>query len=158
MKNEFVNTENWDKLFDKFIEVRHKVVDDLNDYLINFFKSSFDTKSFNGTQWKQSGMNPNTLVDTGTLKNSIKTVSKSPDMIHITSDTPYSAIHNEGGIIKITDKMRSFFWSQYYKTNNDEWKYMAISNRKYIVIPKREFIGMPDNLSQTIADIIKKYI
>jgi len=152
------NTKEWDKLFDKLEKASNRIVDDLNDYLLKFFKNSFDTKSFNNVKWKPSRNNRNTLIDTGELKRSIRTVSKSLTEIHITSDTPYSAIHNEGGTIRITDKMRKFFWSKYYDTKNDNWKWMALTKKSYITIPKRQFMGEPNTLDKEINKIITSFL
>lgn len=152
------NLEVWDKKFDALIEMQSKIMKDINYYLLEYFQSSFTTKSFNNKQWKRSKNNPNTLIDSGTLKKSIKTVQLTDDLIHIESDTPYSAIHNYGGTIRITDKMRKFFWAQFYKTKNDSWKWMAISKASNITIPERQFIGIPNTLKQDIEKILNKYI
>ena len=152
------NLDAWDLQFDNLINITDDITNDVNDYLLDFFKSSFETKSFNGNTWKQSRMNTNTLIESGDLKKSIKTISKKDGEIHIQSGLPYSAIHNEGGTIRITDKMRKFFWSKYYETNKDAWKYMALTKKKYITIDQRQFIGIPNNLVTSINEIIKKHL
>jgi len=159
MKNQNYNSKGWDKQFDNILDNVKHITDQVNDYLLAYFKRSFDTKSFDNKKWKPSKNNKNTLVDSGDLKRSIKTVSKTVSEIHIQSNTPYSAIHNYGGKIKITDKMRKYFWSQYYKTKNNDWKYMAISKQKYINIPQRQFMGetqeMMNEIEQIIIDVLK---
>jgi len=157
-KNNTYNKKQIDDVFENLIPDIDAIVNDINDYLLSYFKSSFDTKSFNNISWEPSKMNQNTLVDSGDLKKSIKTVSKNPTEIHIQSDTPYSAIHNYGGKIKITDKMRKFFWSQFYKTNNNSWKYMALTKRSHINIPERQFMGINNEIIKQIEQIITKNI
>jgi phage gpG-like protein len=57
----------------------------------------------------------------------------------------YASIHNEGGKIKITPKMRKFFWYMHSKVRNEDeknyWKSLALHKGSEITIPKREFIG-----------------
>lgn len=135
-----------------------KATEDINMYLLNYFRSCFTTKSFGNDSWPQTTSNADTLVDTGQLRNSIKTVIRSRNEIVIASDLPYANIHNYGGRIRITDKMRDFFWSKYYKTNNNDWKYMALTKKTHITIPKRQFIGFNQEIINHINDIFKKYI
>lgn len=153
--NPTYNTKEWDKIFDHMIDsVSTKLVDDINDYLLAYFKNAFNIKSFNNVPWKRSRMNDNTLIESGDLKKSIKTVSKSLQEIHIESDTPYSAIHNYGGRIKITEKMRKFFWAKFYSTGNDAWKGMALTKKKHITIPQRQYIGKTPEMMKQIEQII----
>jgi len=158
MKINNINTGAWDKQFKEISNNINDLTDDINDYLLQYFKHSFDVKAFGNEKWKPSKDNPNTLVDTKTLKNSIKTVSKSPRLIHIQSDTAYSAIHNYGGKIKITDKMRKFFWAKYYSTRKDMWKGLALTKKTHITIPKRTYMGWNDELRNKIEDVIIKVI
>ena len=92
------------------------------------------------------------------LKKSIKTVSKSAGEIHIQSDMKYSKIHNEGGTIRITEKMRKFFWAKYYETRDESWKYMALTKKSVIAIPKRQFMGINNNMIVEMERIILSII
>jgi len=148
------NFSNWEKAFMQIMKNSDKIVDEVNTYLLEYFKSSFDTKTFDNVQWKPSRNNPDTLVDTGELKSSIKTVYKSMDEILIQSNTPYSAIHNYGGEIKITDKMRKFFWAKFSETKDNAWKYMALSKSNHITIPQRQFMGNTPELEKQVKQII----
>ena len=153
MKNN-IDTSGWDTQFNNIQVNLSNLTDDIDRYLINYFKHSFVTKSFGNDRWKPSRHNNNTLVDSGELKNSIKTIVKTPRLIHIQSDTPYSAIHNYGGNIRITDKMRKFFWAKFYSTGNSDWKWMALTSNNYITIPKRQFMGWNNDLRRKIDNII----
>ena len=62
-------------------------------------------------------------VDTAELLESyrelLKTVETLPlrisgNSITFSSDLPYAALHNEGGDIRVTPRMRRFFWAKYY--------------------------------------------
>lgn len=58
---------------------------------------------------------------------------------------PYAAIHEFGGVIHVpvTARMRRFFWAKFFETNNERWKFMAISNKTEFVIQidARPFAG-----------------
>ncbi len=64
-------------------------------------------------------------------------------------DLPYAVIHEEGGQIPKTDRMRRFFWAKWYETNEDFWKNMAISKKSVINIPSRPILpGIMDRANQ----------
>jgi len=148
----------WKKTFDRIEQNIKNITDEVNDYLLFYFKNSFNIKSFDNKPWKPSKHNQDTLVDSGDLKKSIKTVSKSIKEIHIQSATPYSAIHNYGGTIRITDKMRKFFWAKFYETKKKHWKFMALSKKTFIYIPQRQYMGTTVKLKKEVEQIIKKII
>ena len=95
---------------------------------------------------------------------------------------PYAAIHNDGGEIKVTKKMKRFFWAKYYETSgafgrkkngerrNDKrtvqlsteaefWKYMALMKEgKSIKIPRRRFLGVSPEVEKAVRDIVEENI
>ena len=95
---------------------------------------------------------------------------------------PYAAIHNDGGEIRVTKKMKRFFWAKYYETsgafgrkNNGErrndkrtvqlsteaefWKYMALMKEgKSIKIPRRRFLGVSPEVEKAVRDIVEENI
>lgn len=85
-----------------------------------FFKASFRKQEGGGKKWKSRLFEPPgkqraILMGRGTLRNSITGTSNKNRAI-VSSKLPYAAIHNDGGTINITPKMRRFFWAMYYKT------------------------------------------
>ena len=56
----------------------------------------------------------------------------------------YGKIHNEGGKIMKTPKMRGFFFHKFEETKNEIWLKMALSKKDYIEIPKREYLNVPE--------------
>jgi phage gpG-like protein len=52
----------------------------------------------------------------------------------------YAAIHEYGGTITITKKMRGFFWYKYAETGDEMWRSMALTKKTVITIPKRSYI------------------
>jgi phage gpG-like protein len=117
-----------------------------------FSKGGFTDKSF--VRWKVNSQGTQTLVDTGSLMNSIKIISIGKRSAIIGSTLDYARIQNEGGSITITDKMRGYFWAQYKRTGRDFWKWCALSKDR-IQIPKRQFIGNSYVLEQRIKRIVE---
>lgn len=83
-----------------------------------------------------------------------------PNKATIISSEPYSKIHNEGGQIPITPKMRKFAWAKYYEANPEkkgdaggEWKGMALTKKTAIVIPKRKFAAHSKELNRQIIRV-----
>lgn len=60
-------------------------------------------------------------------------------------DVPYAAIHEFGGTItvRITDRMRRFFWAKFRETRDEKYKWMALARRQTftIRIPARPYIA-----------------
>jgi len=144
----------WQNTFNQILRNAQTITDEVNDYLLDYFKSCFDTKSFGTTQWKPSVWNEDTLVESGELKRSIKTISKSISEIHIESGLAYSAIHNYGGTIRVTDKMIAFFWAKYKQTGKEQWKNMALTKKSFIIMPQRQFMGTNPEIENQVKNII----
>mgnify|MGYP006994295495 CR=1 FL=1 len=96
------------------------------------------------------------------------------------STLPYAAIHNDGGEIKVTARMKRFFWYKYHEATgsfgrkkngerrNDKrtvqlsteaefWKHMALMKEgKSIKIPRRRFLGASPEVEQAVKDIIEE--
>ena len=64
--------------------------------------------------------------------------------VTVESPLPYALIHNEGGRIAITPKMRQYFFARYYasKKKQPHWLALAITKRTHIDIPKRQYVGI----------------
>ena len=158
---------------------------------VNFFKNSFVKGGFTDTsfrQWagKQSPLGGKKLMyNTGTLMQSIQKTEENTQRVVVSSDTPYSAIHNDGGTVTVTAQMKKFWWWQYYKfagktkaTRNGKRSNSA-GNRKLnakaeyckrmalmkvgskIKIPQRQFIGesqtLMNELDQKLQTKIAEY-
>ncbi len=146
---------------------------------------NFTRQGFFGEKWparkgplRKGGA---TLVDTGALRRSIKT-RMTDNSITFYSELPYAAIHNEGGEIKVTPKMRSFFWAMYFKASgkrkttksgtlrkdkrnaqlNEEaeyWKSLALKKNGDVVrIPRRRFLGSSPAVEERVRKIIERNI
>lgn len=125
---------------------------------VNFYVDSFNNGGFTDIYlipWDKGNKENGgaTLVLTGQLRNSIRTLSVDKDSFTVISDMEYSHAHNEGKIINISDKMRNYFWAMYKKEGKEEWKWLALTKSNTITIPQRQFMGE----SQTLNDMIENY-
>ena len=152
---------------------------DLNEQ----FDRNFERKAFfNGPKWAASKWNNSRgslMQRTGSLRSSIKyTIGNGS--ITFKSHQKYAEILNNGGVIKVTAKMKKYWWARYYEMigsvtkskkgnilnnranerRNSEaqvFKNMALKPiGSTIRIPKRQFIGN-DN-QNTVGSLIKQVI
>ncbi|TXI13493.1 MAG: hypothetical protein E6Q66_09895 [Pedobacter sp.] len=116
------------------------------------------------------------LNDMGNLVDSIKIISRNSNSVHVgirASEIPYAEVHQQGGRIAITDKMRKFFWAKYYQYASsagrargkrsvstsreaDFWKAMALKRKgSSINIPARPFMDVTPDLEKAILRAIQ---
>lgn len=168
---------------DELNNVVARILQEIRVELTDEFIRNFERQSFFSEQWarRKSPMRPGgaVLVDTGQLRRSIQ--SRSTDSsITFFSTLPYAAIHNEGGEIKVTRKMKAYFWHKYYEatgsfgrkkngekrqdkrtvqlsTEAEFWKLLALMKvGKSIRIPKRSFLGAAPEVENAVKEIIEE--
>jgi phage gpG-like protein len=144
---------------------------DVRKNLDDEFDKNFQNKGFFGDPWEQRKLQnrKGSLMMVqgggGGLRGSLRS-QISGESITWSSSLPYASIHNEGGEITVTKKMKSFFWAMYYKSAGaisysiktkkanatkknqqlseeaQQWKYLALMKLgQKIKMPKRQFIG-----------------
>ena len=136
------------------------------------FQSGFRQGGFqdNGTQAWQRKKRPDKYGPLmSSRQNLYGSIYYQPGDASVTVGTsaPYAEIHNEGGDIKVTAKMKRFFWAKYRETNGGSWKRNAkneeaefwntLALKKVgakIHIPQRKFIGESQELNQKIKQKI----
>lgn len=129
--------------------------------MVNFFKRNFNVGGFVDVpfqRWKKStypGARA-TMVRSGNTRREIKKlqVSESRVVVGIGNHNHYAKIHNEGGKILITPKMRRFFWAKYKETEKEYWKWLALTKKTHIDMPQRKFIGDSKALEKTLDRMI----
>lgn len=147
--------------------INNDIMDIIGIESVNHFKQSFEDEGFTDAsleKWesrKSKRLTRNdqkTLSDTTELAEAID-YSVNGNEITIVNDKPYAQIHNEGGEITVTPKMRSFFIFKHYEAlerGNDDvadmWKAMFFSDT--LTIPKRQFIGESEMLNTNIMEKI----
>lgn len=168
---------------DAFEAAIKRILADLKVEITDEFDRNFQRQAFFTESWKrrrspvrQSG---SILISSGALRRSIRSRVEGGGIVFY-STLPYADIHNEGGTIKVTDKMKKFFWRKYYSSTEaftrrkdgvqrrdkknkqltDEaefWKAMALMKvGSEIKIPKRQFIGQSPALERAVTDIINR--
>jgi phage gpG-like protein len=68
-----------------------------------------------------------------------QSISKTSDADSATLYSMY-AIHQRGGLMMVTEKMRSFFWAKWYETNEEKWKWMALNRGGVMKFPVRTYL------------------
>lgn len=140
-------------------------VEAVNHFKANFQKEGFDDK--NVEKWKprrtkrMGGTNSQkVMTKTGDTAESIDW-RKDGNIVIVYSDKAWAQIHNEGGQIAVTAKMRKYFWAMHYQAKNgnnpevaDQFKAMALA--KVVVMPQRKFMGNSENLNNNIIEKIKR--
>lgn len=148
-----------------------KILNDISIDLSDEFDRNFQRKAFFDRAWPPRKMNGrgSLLIVSGRLRRSIRCRVSSHSVTWETSET-YAAIHNYGGSLTVTAKMKRFFWYKYRATKDDAWKHMALMKvGSKIHIPQRQFIGdhpqvrkavenvISDNMKNAIADFAKSF-
>lgn len=131
------------------------ILRDLQVELSDEFDRNFQRGAFFNEVWpaKRSG-GPSHLVQTGKLRRSIQSVITG-NRLKFTSSEPYAAIHNEGGEITVTERMKKYFWAKFKQTGQQHWKYLAlVKTGSKITIPKRQFLGSSPEVERAIERVI----
>ena len=99
-------------------KIIRNILNDVRVELSDEFDRNFERQAFFNEAWQRrsSPIRPggSILIDTGKLRQSIS--SRTTDSsITFCSTLPYAAIHNDGGEIKVTARMKRFFWHKYHE-------------------------------------------
>lgn len=159
---------------------------------INMFKDNFRAGGFFGEPWEEplrrrlsfngaTGQYGTLMSGRGHLMRSFDKNIESPGKVVIRNPVEYAAIHNDGGTITVTAKMKRYFMARFIETkgsmtrtrvrgrisNNKRNRalsreaqfYLAMAHKKEgstIKMPQRKFMGNHPTLSRHISDIIYK--
>lgn len=165
--------------------VIRNILKDIKVELGDEFDRNFERQAFFSEAWQRrkspvmGNRSGTLLVDTGALRRSIRSVTTDRS-IRFFTDLPYAGIHNEGGEIVVTDRMRKYFWHKYYEatgsfgrkkdgslrndkknrrlsTESEFWKAMALKKKgSKIVIPKRQFLGKAPEVEKAVREIVEE--
>lgn len=133
-------------------------------FLQSFNKEGFTDASFIPWPKRKDAAGHKILSQSLILRGSLRIARADMKRVHIAAgeNIPYAAIHNNGGTInvKVTEKMRRFFWYMFKKTDDDTWKWMALTKKEMlsIRIPKRQFIGESYTLNKELDQMFIKRI
>ncbi len=149
---------------------------DLKVDLLDEFDRNFERKAFFDRSWPKVRF-PNRrgsmMMRTGSLRRSIR-ASAAGQAIRFYSSLPYAVLHNEGGEVTVTAKMKRFFWAMYYKSSGaaskakgqgkgrysaeaEAWKAMALKKvGSRIRIDQRQFIGPHRQVDDCVERVFYK--
>jgi phage gpG-like protein len=129
---------------------------------VKHFKQNFVNEGFDDKKWaaRKTKVKLNKKILTGQgsgdhLSDSIDYKTKGYT-VTIYTDKVYGEIHNEGGTITVTPKMKKFFWAKSIEAKeagdldaSEQYKWCALA--KKITIVQREFMGESDVLNEKIV-------
>lgn len=146
--------EFFKKLQSKLPELKKDLIATLEVEAENFVLNNFARAEFQDTspqRWpkRQHEEIPAyaPLVRSGDLRRAASNAKPTSTGIKFIMNQPYAQLHNEGGTVTITAKMRRFFWAKYFETKEDYWKNLALTKKTKLRIPKRKFIGQSQVLN-----------
>jgi len=146
----------------------NNIASDVRVELLDEFDQNFTRKAFFDKPWPEVKM-PNKrgslMMRAGALRRSVRALNI-PNGVGFASSMPYAKIQNKGGTIKVTAKMKRFFWAMHYslagkvvysvkkkkaastKSNRalsveaEYWKALALKKvGSKLTIKQRQFIG-----------------
>lgn len=129
------------------------ILRDIQVELMDEFDRNFEREAFFSEAWQRRG-NPirpgrHTLVDTGALRRSIRSEIRKNSVVFV-SDLPYSEIHNEGGEIKVTERMKRFFRARFYEAQGGFGRNSGVTKR---TLPDGAFYHWTEKMSlNTVAE------
>ena len=161
-------------------ELLIRILTDLKVELADEFDKNFERKAFFGSSWtgRRSGRRGSLMMVTGRLRRSLRARVQQGAVV-FTSDAPYASIHNEGGRIKVTAKMKRYFWAKYYELSgkvkvNVRSRTISKGTQKYsieaeyykslalmrvgsmIKIPERRFTGNAPEVKAAVKRVTDK--
>ena len=101
------------------------ILSDMRVDLLDEFDRNFERQSYFGRAWqrRKSPLRDGALLQqSGALRRSIKRPRMSDTGVTFSSSLPYAGIHNDGGEIEVTAKMKRFFWAKYYEASGSVTK------------------------------------
>ncbi len=164
-----------------------QILTDVKVKISEEFDKNFQRKAFFDKNWSNT-KHPNNrgslMLRSGNLRRSLLNPRVQNMAITWSSSMPYAALHNEGGTITVTAKMKKFFWAMFYKNNGAimmkrngsgevverntarnrhfigeaaKWRAMALMKiGTKIKIEERQFIGHHHQIDQMVQTIIDR--
>lgn len=143
---------------DKLIQ---NILNDIRVELTDEFDRNFQRKAFFDRKWpprKYPEHKGTLMMVTGKLRRSILSRTTESSVTWESSE-PYAAIHNYGGKIIVTAKMKRYFWYKFKVTKDDYWKHMALMKvGATITMPQRQFIGDHPQVRKAVEEVIRDNI
>ena len=159
----------------------NSTLNDIKVELLSEFDRNFERQAFFNQAWKKrstpSAATRAILINTGALRQSLK-ANITQNGVVFSSVLPYAAIHNNGGTIRVTKRMKAYFFHRFKETvgamsmtkkgafamNKKNrtltplalfYRSMALKKEgSQITIPPRRFLGNHQTVEQKVKNII----
>lgn len=150
---------NFHKVQQEYAKLKRNLPKLIGAEAVSFAKDNFRKQGFHDVtlkRWKprKRGAPRNKgralLVDTGRLKRSVRVTRITPKKVHIGSNVAYAKIHNEGGTVQTTQKVRA----HNRRTQRGLSRVRAHTRKVNIRIPRRKFIGPSVELDRRIGRMV----
>lgn len=138
---------NFQQVVSRYAKLKADLPKMLGQEAVNFAKDNFRKSGFqNGgtiTKWKKRrhgaprDKGRAVLVDTGSLKRSVRVTRTTPNSVHIGSDLKYARAHNDGARVRGRQTVKAHS----RRGRNGRVKVRAHSRTVDFKLPKRQFIG-----------------
>ena len=164
-------------------ELIREILWDIRVELSDEFDKNFTRKAFFDQPWEKRMHDyprGTLMAVTNRLRRSFR-ASVGRTSVTFRSDAPYAAIHNNGGKIPITPRMRAFFWAMHYKnvgkmtqTKSGKvsksqrnvmlsgeaqfYKNMALTKKDSFTIPQRRIIGDHPKVKTIVEGVANRTI
>lgn len=95
-----------------------RFLNDIRVELHDEFDQNFERKAFFDRPWtdvKWTNRRGSLMLRTGRLRRSLRS-QVAGNRIVFNSSAPYAELLNNGGTVKVTARMKRFFWAMYYQT------------------------------------------
>lgn len=131
-----------------------RVLADMRVKLAEMFERNFREQGFFGAKWRpkkvlSKGGSPTILIVTGAMRRGIRSQVRGRSVI-FTSDKPYTALHNEGGVFRQNVPA-------HYRGRGGR-KHLVRAHTRMMHMPKRQFIGDHEKVQRAIADIMTRHL
>lgn len=131
-----------------------RVLNDMRVKLAEMFDRNFREQGFFGAKWLpkkvlSKGGSPTILIVTGAMRRGIRAQVRGRSVV-FTSDKPYTALHNEGGVFRQNVPA-------HYRGRGGK-KHLVRAHSRTMHMPKRQFIGDHEKVQQAIADIMTRHL
>jgi len=163
-----------------FNQLHRNILNDTRIELTEEFDRNFERKAFFDQMWpnvKLINRRGSVMARTNNLRRGYRSRIEG-EKIAFSNSLPYASIHNEGGEIKVTQKMKKYFWAMYYQATGSQrhnvrrtasnsarnqrlsikaqqWKSLALMPiGKMIKIPSRRVIGPHPKIQEIITDVV----
>lgn len=161
--------------------IMRKIIKDVKVKLDEEFSKNFERQAFFNERWQRRKSpvreGKSLMIQSGALRRSIQGKADESG-VTFASSLPYASIHNNGGEIRVTARMKKFFWAKYYETagnfkrkkdgslssskrqirlSTEAEFYKALALMKIgsvIKIPKRRFIGISPEVERIAKEVI----